>query len=84
MQEESTLRVWNAKTSVRSHPMQQIYSVSRIGIASRGGRKLEKHLLCLCDQITASSPDCKLWVHKVFILLGKHKAKLTGAGSGCM
>lgn len=64
--------------------MQQIYAVLRLGIVGGGGRKLEKHLSCLCDQITAASPDCELWVHTVFILLGKHKAMLISTGSGCM
>lgn len=44
---------------------------------------MEKHLSCVCDQITASSPNCDVWVHTVFKLLGKHKAKLIGKASSC-
>lgn len=62
--------------------MQQIHAVLRLGVVGRGDRKLEKHLSCLCDQITASSPDCELWVHVVFRLRGKQKTKLIGTGSG--
>lgn len=81
---ESTLKVQNAKKSVQSRPKQQIYAVLRLGIVGRGGGTLEKHLSRLCDQITAPSLERELWVHTVFILLRKHKAKLIGRGSGCM
>lgn len=72
------------KKSVQSCPKQHIYAVLRLGIVGRGGGTLEKHLPCLCDQITAPSLEREPWVHTVFILLRKHKAKLIGIGSGCV
>lgn len=43
-----------------------ILAFLRLGIQIRRGELdpyWEKHLSCLCDPITASSPDCELWVH---------------------